>query len=281
MKARTLSESKAIKFARLTKMGKTMTQHRCKRKDSKKPKRRSNSYLNVVELDTFPMVQDFQVRHLISPIEPRSQSQQDYLQSIDNNQLTFATGPAGTGKTWVCAAKAAEALLDKTVKKIVITRPVVEAEENMGFLPGCIEEKFAPYFTPFREVLEERLGAGHVKALLKAGRIEMAPLAYMRGRSFKECFVVLDEAQNTSEGQMKLFLTRIGENSKIVINGDISQKDIKVASGLTDAVNRFSHFANIGYVHFEQQDIIRSGLVQKIVEGYESPPHFKPPVMCA
>lgn len=259
-----------------------MTQYRSKRKESKKAKRRAtNSHLNIIEFSQAPLIQDFQIRRNTSPIEPRTQSQQRYIQSIDSNQLTFATGPAGTGKTWVCAAKAAEALLAKEVKKIVITRPVVEAEENMGFLPGSIEEKFAPYFTPFREVLEERLGAGHVKALIKAGQIEMAPLAYMRGRSFKECFVVLDEAQNTSEGQMKLFLTRIGENTKVVINGDISQKDIKVKSGLSDAVNRFASLSNVGYIHFEQQDIVRSGLVQQIVEGYGCLPHMRPPVMCA
>ena len=269
-------------YSALAQLGNTMTQHRSRRKESKKAKRRaSNSHLSIIEIDPEPLIRDFQIRRNNGPIEPRTPSQQRYLNSIDNNQLTFATGPAGTGKTWICAAKAAEALLAKTVKKIVITRPVVEAEENMGFLPGSIEEKFAPYFTPFREVLEERLGAGHVKALLKSGQIEMAPLAYMRGRSFKECFIVLDEAQNTSEGQMKLFLTRIGENSKVVINGDISQKDIVVKSGLIDAVNRFASLTSVGYIHFEQQDIVRSGLVQQIVEGYDCPTHLRPSVMCA
>lgn len=216
------------------------------------------------------LIQDYQVKRSDAPIEARTESQAHYIMSIDSKQLTLATGPAGTGKTWVCAAKAAEALTNGEVKKIVITRPVVEAEENMGFLPGTVEEKFAPYFTPFREALEERLGTGHVKALLKAGHIEMAPLAYMRGRSFKDCFVVLDEAQNTTENQMKLFLTRLGENTRVVINGDIAQKDIKVSSGLSDAVRRLKDLSEVGHVDFERADIVRSGLVQKIVDRYES-----------
>jgi phosphate starvation-inducible PhoH-like protein len=253
----------------------TMTQHRSyvkrtKRKDIKKTKRNlANSHLSLINAAPTPLIQDFQIHRNNAPIKPRNITQQRYIQSIEHNQLTFATGPAGTGKTWLCAAKAVEALQSGEVKKIVITRPVVEAEENMGFLPGSIEEKFAPYFTPFREVLEERLGAGHVKALIKAGQIEMAPLAYMRGRSFKACFVVLDEAQNTREGQMKLFLTRIGEGSKVVVNGDISQKDINVESGLTDALTRFADLAQVGHVQFDRSDIVRSGLVQQIVDGYE------------
>ena len=278
----------------------TMTEQRNKRKESKKGKRRkklaqlnllSNSntgdYLAFANSSSInsgcsEYIQDFQIRRNLAPIKPRTLSQQRYLQSIEQHQLTFATGPAGTGKTWVCAARAAQALIDKQVKKIVITRPVVEAEENMGFLPGSIEEKFAPYFTPFREVLEERLGAGHVKALLKAGLIEMAPLAYMRGRSFKECFVVLDEAQNTSFGQMKLFLTRIGEGSIVVINGDMTQQDIGGQSGLLDAVERFAGLESVGYVNFATADIVRSGLVQQIVEGYAQRQESKdPPYLCA
>lgn len=215
------------------------------------------------------LIQDYQIKRNTDPIEARTESQAHYIMNIESKQLTVATGPAGTGKTWVCAALAAESLQNGDCKKIVITRPVVEAEENMGFLPGDVSEKFSPYFTPFREVLEERLGAGHVKALLKAGHIEMAPLAYMRGRSFKDCFVVLDEAQNTTENQMKLFLTRMGENTKIVVNGDINQKDIKAQSGLSDVINRFAKLPEIGHVHFDKADIVRSGLVQKIVEGYE------------
>ena len=252
-----------------------MTQHRSsfkrtKRKDSKKAKHNiKHNHLSLINVEPSPLIQDFQIRRNTAPIQPKNSAQQQYLQSIEHNQLTFATGPAGTGKTWLCAAKAVEALQTGEVKKIVITRPVVEAEENMGFLPGSIEEKFAPYFTPFREVLEERLGTGHVKALIKAGQIEMAPLAYMRGRSFKACFVVLDEAQNTREGQMKLFLTRIGKDTKVVVNGDISQKDIQANSGLSDALARFSSLAQVGHVQFDRQDIVRSGLVQQIVDGYE------------
>ncbi|MGB1239743.1 MAG: PhoH family protein, partial [Pseudomonadales bacterium] len=156
---------------------------------------------------------------------------------------------------------------------------VVEAHENMGFLPGAVEDKFAPYFAPFREVLEERLGRGHVTALIKGGRIEMAPLAYMRGRSFKQSFVVLDEAQNTNPAQMKLFLTRIGEGSVVVVNGDFAQQDIAGECGLSDAVQRFAKLEGIAHVQFGRADIVRSGLVQQIVEGYE--PVLQSAQLCA
>lgn len=155
------------------------------------------------------------------------------------------------------------------IDKIIITRPAVEAGESLGFLPGEIEDKFDPYLQPFRDVLNERLGKSFVEYMLKIGRIEAAPLAYMRGRTFKRAFVILDEAQNTTPNQMKLFLTRIGHDCKVVVNGDIRQKDIHGQSGLDDAVKRISHIPSVKCVRFTRQDVVRSGLVQEIVEAYE------------
>ncbi len=206
----------------------------------------------------------------VPEVKPRTFHQAAYIKSIRNHQLTFGIGPAGCGKTWLCAALSAHALMEHGAEKIVITRPVVEAEERLGFLPGNAEDKFAPYFAPFREVLEEFLGKGHVSGLMKAGRIEIAPLAYMRGRTFKNAWVVLDEAQNVTLGQMKLFLTRIGENARVIVNGDLRQSDVQGASGLRDALARLRHVPDIGIVEFDRTDVVRSGLVRNIVDAYES-----------
>ena len=207
----------------------------------------------------------------VGPIEPKTENQKRYINAIKHHTLTFATGPAGTGKTWLCAALAAEALIENRVKKIIITRPAVEAGEHLGFLPGELDEKFDPYLTPFREVLNERLGKTKVDYLIKTGKIEATPLAYMRGRTFKECYVILDEAQNTTPTQMKMFLTRIGYDCKVIVNGDMSQKDINGNSGLEDAVKRLSFIPSVKHVRFTREDIVRSGLVQEIVSAYEDP----------
>jgi phosphate starvation-inducible PhoH-like protein len=204
-----------------------------------------------------------------TPLKALNDKQSSYIQSIKNNLITFGVGPAGTGKTYICAAMAAEALHCGQTERVVITRPVQEAGENLGFLPGELEDKFAPYFQPFKDVLEERLSKGHVSGLIKSGRIEAAPLAYMRGRSFKNCWVILDEAQNCTPTQMKLFLTRIGENCTVVVNGDETQMDIRGTCGLIDAMNRLNDISGINSVIFERQDIVRSGIVQQIVEKYE------------
>ncbi|MGO4302277.1 PhoH family protein [Cupriavidus sp. RAF12] len=216
------------------------------------------------------LLADYAVRGNNQPLEPRNPRQRKFLNAVRNTPLTFGLGPAGTGKTFLSAALALEALAAKTVDRIVITRPMVEAEEHIGFLPGSADEKFAPYFTPFREALEERVGSGHVQALLKTRRIEMAPLALMRGRSFKRCFVVLDEAQNTTVGQMRLFLTRLGEDVKVIVNGDLDQIDIKVPSGLKDAFARLRprDSASVAFVHYGPQDVVRSALCQEMVEAY-------------
>lgn len=206
-----------------------------------------------------------------SPITAKNERQKRYISAINNFALTFATGPAGVGKTWLCAALAAQMLENNQIDKIIITRPAVEAGENLGFLPGEIEDKFDPYLQPFRDVLNERLGKTFVEYLIKIGRIEAAPLAYMRGRTFKDAFVILDEAQNTTPTQMKMFLTRIGQNTRVVVNGDITQKDIRGESGLADAVKKLSFIPAVKHIEFTREDVVRSGLVQEIVSAYELP----------
>lgn len=223
--------------------------------------------------DVVRFLADAKTKQAKEPVEARSEAQGHYLISMSQNDITFGIGPAGTGKTFLSAAEACEALLAKEVEKIIITRPVCEAEENLGFLPGDVAEKFAPYFAPVREALEERLGKGFVEYLIGTGKIEIAPLAYMRGRTFKNAFVILDEAQNTTPKQMKLFLTRLGENVRVVINGDSTQQDIRAAvNGLDDAKRRFSRTPGFGLVEFEATDVRRSALVQRIVESYELTP---------
>jgi phosphate starvation-inducible PhoH-like protein len=207
----------------------------------------------------------------VKPIEGKTETQKRYINAIKNFKLIFATGSAGTGKTWLATALAAQALLNDRTEGIILTRPAVEAGESLGFLPGEIEEKFEPYLQPFKQVLYERLGKGKAEYMIKAGKIKAIPLAYLRGMTFRNCFVILDEAQNTSPTQMKMFLTRIGENCTVVVNGDTSQQDIRGESGLTDAIERLSYIPSVKIIEFKKEDIVRSGLVQEIVEAYEQP----------
>lgn len=203
-------------------------------------------------------------------LEAKNDSQRYYLSSIDRNTLTFGVGPAGTGKTYVAAFKAAKALLDRKVEKIIITRPVVEAGENLGFLPGELNEKFDPYFRPVRNALEEFLGKGRTEYLVKKGIIVAMPMAYMRGHSFDNCFVIFDEAQNATQVQMKLFLTRLGNGSTAVVNGDLKQRDLASAKGLEDAMQRLASVQGVEVVEFSERDIVRSGFVQDVVNAYEA-----------
>jgi phosphate starvation-inducible protein PhoH and related proteins len=212
------------------------------------------------------------VRACYEPIRARTDAQGRYIASIKGKTITFATGPAGTGKTWVCASLAADALRDRLIDKIIVTRPAVDAGESLGFMPGEMEEKFAHYLIPFEEALIERLGSGTYEYHKRMGNIEGAPLAFMRGRSFKNCIVILDESQNTTPTQMKMFLTRIGEGCRAIVNGDVNQKDIRGLSGLEDAVNRLAFIPSISVVKFSQKDVVRSGIVQEIVQAYESEP---------
>lgn len=205
-----------------------------------------------------------------APIKAMNESQRRYIASIKSNIVTIGQGPAGTGKTWLCTALAAQALEEKQIEKVIITRPAVEAGESLGFLPGEKEQKFDPYLQPFKDVLNERLGTGAVDYFLRHGQIEAVPLAYMRGRTFKNAFVILDEAQNTTPAQMKMFLTRIGPNCTVVVNGDIKQTDLKVPSGLSDACMRLVNVPLIRQVEFGIEDVVRSGIVGHILAAYES-----------
>lgn len=204
-------------------------------------------------------------------IYPRSATQAAYITEMMNNELVFGLGPAGTGKTYLAVALAVSMMLEGTVDKIILSRPAVEAGENLGFLPGDLKDKVDPYLRPLYDALYEMLPAEQVDKKLALGEIEIAPLAFMRGRTLSNAFVILDEAQNTTPMQMKMFLTRLGENSRMVVNGDLSQVDLPrgVISGLRDALDTLKGIKNIGSVTFSANDVVRHGLVAKIVKAYE------------
>jgi phosphate starvation-inducible PhoH-like protein len=204
-------------------------------------------------------------------IYPRSATQAEYIQTMMQNELVFGLGPAGTGKTYLAVALAVSMMLEGTIDKIILSRPAVEAGENLGFLPGDLKEKVDPYLRPLYDALYEMLPAEQVDKKIALGEIEIAPLAFMRGRTLSNAFVILDEAQNTTPMQMKMFLTRLGENSRMVVNGDLSQVDLPrgVVSGLRDALDVLKGTPNIGSVRFAASDVVRHGLVAKIVKAYE------------
>ena len=204
-------------------------------------------------------------------IYPRSATQAKYITEMMQNELVFGLGPAGTGKTYLAVALAVSMMLEGAVDKIILSRPAVEAGENLGFLPGDLKEKVDPYLRPLYDALYEMLPAEQVDKKLPLGEIEIAPLAFMRGRTLSNAFVILDEAQNTTPMQMKMFLTRLGENSRMVVNGDLSQVDLPrgVISGLRDALDTLKGISNIGAVTFSANDVVRHGLVAKIVKAYE------------
>ena len=204
-------------------------------------------------------------------IYPRSQTQAKYILEMMDNELVFGLGPAGTGKTYLAVALAVSMMLDGTIDKIILSRPAVEAGENLGFLPGDLKDKVDPYLRPLYDALYEMLPAERVDKKIAAGEIEIAPLAFMRGRTLSNAFVILDEAQNTTPMQMKMFLTRLGENSRMVVNGDLSQVDLPrgTISGLKDALATLKNIKGIGSVTFSAEDVVRHGLVAKIVCAYE------------
>jgi phosphate starvation-inducible PhoH-like protein len=195
-------------------------------------------------------------------------AQKRYLGSIKSNVITFGVGVAGTGKSYVALSYAAQLLQSKRISKIIVTRPAVEAGESFGFLPGELEEKYAPYIDPIKDILNKRLGYSFTDYLFKRKVIEAKPLAFIRGSTFENAFILLDEAQNCTPAQMKMFLTRIGENTKVVIDGDIQQKDIKGTSGLADAITRLQGVNKVGIVTFDIDDIVRSGICKEIVKAY-------------
>ncbi len=204
-------------------------------------------------------------------IYPRSATQALYIQEMMKNELVFGLGPAGTGKTYLAVALAVSMMLEGRIDKIILSRPAVEAGENLGFLPGDLKEKVDPYLRPLYDALYEMLPAEQVDKKIALGEIEIAPLAFMRGRTLSNAFVILDEAQNTTPMQMKMFLTRLGENSRMVVNGDLSQVDLPrgTISGLRDALSILQGVPNIGSVRFSAADVVRHGLVAKIVKAYE------------
>ena len=201
---------------------------------------------------------------------PRSKKQKEYVRSLKTSQITMSLGPAGTGKTYLAVAVALSMLLDKKVERIILSRPAVEAGEKLGFLPGDMKEKIDPYLRPLYDSLYDLLDYDKIQRKIESGEIEIAPLAFMRGRTLKNSFAILDEAQNATDTQIKMFLTRIGENSKIVINGDPSQIDLpnKNLSGLGRSKKILDHLDEITFVDFDYRDVVRHPLVSKIVKAY-------------
>ena len=203
-------------------------------------------------------------------ILPKTRNQKNLVDSVNKNDLVFALGPAGTGKTYVSVALAVQALKNKDVKKIIITRPAVEAGENLGFLPGDLKDKIDPFLRPIYDALHDMIQSEKLKHYMEGGVIEIAPLAYMRGRTLNNAFILLDEAQNTSPMQIKMFLTRIGPSSKVIITGDGTQIDLppKQKSGLLDAVRVLTGVKGIGFVELDEKDVVRHPLVKEIIKAY-------------
>ena len=204
-------------------------------------------------------------------IRPKNETQKKFVKLVKDNDITFGVGPAGTGKTYLAVVLAVASLKTHQVERIILTRPAVEAGESLGFLPGDLKEKVDPYLRPVYDVLDEILGADQSARLIDHGVIEIAPLAYMRGRTLNNSFIILDEAQNTTSSQMKMFLTRLGLHSKMIVNGDISQIDLpsKVQSGLLQASKILKNIKGIGFINFSSKDVVRHQLVTKIIEAYE------------
>jgi len=213
---------------------------------------------------------DIQTRRKL--IRPRGANQRGYLKNIQDKELAFGIGPAGTGKTYLAVASAIDALENERVRRIVLVRPAVEAGERLGFLPGDMSQKVDPYLRPMYDALFDMLGPERVGRLIEKNVIEIAPLAFMRGRSLNESFIILDQAQNTSVAQMKMFLTRIGFESRAVVTGDITQIDLPTGqqSGLTNAIDILRHVNGVAFTFFTPKDVVRHHLVQRIVEAYEA-----------
>src|SRR5258708_10421828 len=235
-----------------------------------------NSYFRVVTEDA-----EVTLRALVSSgrqrnfgkkvLAPKTVNQRRYIEAIERNDLVFGVGPAGTGKTYLAVAMGISALIAKKVSRIILTRPAVEAGERLGFLPGTLQEKVDPYLRPLYDALYDMLEAEKVEKYLERNTIEVAPIAFMRGRTLGDSFIILDEAQNSTPEQMKMVLTRQGFNSKMVVNGDITQIDLPSGkrSGRLDAVDVLKGVEGISFVHFDERDVVRHSLVQRIVKAYE------------
>lgn len=211
--------------------------------------------------------------HRGKQIRPRTDGQRAFVDAIEHHALSFGIGPAGTGKTFLAVVMAVRALKDRQVSRLILSRPAVEAGEKLGFLPGDVKEKIDPYLRPLYDALAELLDDGVVAKYIERGTIEIAPLGFMRGRTLSDAFVILDEAQNATREQLKMFLTRLGEGSKMVVTGDITQIDLPIGarSGLPEAPRRFGAIDEIGIVEFTHADVVRHPLVGKIVRAYEAP----------
>src|ERR1700735_3683060 len=212
-------------------------------------------------------------------IAPKSNNQRRYIEALETYDMVFAIGPGGTGKTYLAVAMAVSALLSKQVNRIILARPAVEAGEKLGFLPGTLQEKVDPYMRPLYDALHDLLEAEKLESFLEKDIIEVAPLAFMRGRTLNDSFVILDEAQNTTSEQMKMFLTRLGFNSKAVITGDITQIDLPESrrSGLVEAIEIVGKIERISMVYFDEHDVVRHSLVQRIIKAYDEHGAAHPP----
>ncbi|MGH9612692.1 MAG: PhoH family protein, partial [Bryobacteraceae bacterium] len=235
-----------------------------------------NSYLRVVsedpEVTLRTLVHSGRQRSFGKKVlAPKTVNQRRYVDAIERNDLTFGIGPAGTGKTYLAVAMGVSALLSKRVSRIILTRPAVEAGERLGFLPGTVQEKVDPYLRPLYDALYDMLESDKVEKLLERSVIEIAPIAFMRGRTLNDSFIILDEAQNSTPEQMKMVLTRQGFNSKMVVNGDLTQIDLPSGkrSGLQDAADVLRGVEGISFVWFDDRDVVRHSLVQRIVKAYE------------
>ena len=222
-------------------------------------------------------LQDYFLKHTARSVgrrqvTPKSATQRRYLDAIDQHDIVFGVGPAGTGKTYLAMAQAVSYLLSKRVTRIILARPAVEAGEKLGFLPGDLQEKVNPYLRPLYDALYDMLDAERVERLLERGVIEVAPIAFMRGRTLNDAFVILDEAQNTTSEQMKMFLTRLGFGSKAVVTGDITQIDLPTGriSGLVEALKVVGRIDGIATIYFDERDVVRHSLVQQIVKAYDA-----------
>ena len=215
--------------------------------------------------------QDFFIQTKKRKIIPRSQNQKKYFELLNNKNIVFAIGPAGTGKTFLAVAKAVSCLQKGLIKKIILSRPAVEAGEKLGFLPGDLKEKVDPFLRPIYDALYEMMPYDQVEKKIENGTIEIAPIAFMRGRTLEECYIILDEAQNSTKIQMKMFLTRFGKNSKMVVVGDKTQIDLvtKHDSGLLDAEIKLKNIKDNGFIYLSDKDVVRHELVRKIINSYE------------
>ena len=228
---------------------------------------------SLLSLEINPLRQlDLFIQTKKRKIIPRSDNQKKYFQLLNKKNIVFAVGPAGTGKTFLAVAKAVSALQKGDVKKIILSRPAVEAGEKLGFLPGDMKEKVDPFLRPIYDALYDMMPYDQVEKKLNNGTIEIAPIAFMRGRTLEDCFIILDEAQNTSKIQMKMFLTRLGKGSQMVVVGDITQIDLvkKDDSGLLDAQKKLLDISDIGFINLNDKDVVRHDLVRKIINAYDN-----------